>query len=397
MPPRDAPWPPPLQHEETTVSDEVAASERDQTVGHEPAHHRQSSTAAAGTSGGRYSSDGRARARGPPSQSIQGQVVSSDGELGPADEEEPEWSGDDDGGTEQGLTRPGKRTFDALQLHPNGVANWMHTPNCMACLEYKCPCQDGACLAKVKNHHGHGALTAIYEFRKLFRTRVQQGSLGKTDTLHMDLQAHYDETTRSFTRGFVVAGVGGLCEKAYSVALGLSEASIARARADVTRGRGLRKAHRAERIRRVCLARSKLDAWVLAQQDTFEGDKYNGKKWYTEKTTEPALWKKYTAECSRLNQPSVGTSRLLHTIWKEHLEIKEVAPTGHDICDVCGELRSKRVQLDGLSGAEATRMRTSIDEHRRLLTMPSTAESARSTTAQSPMRLCGVQPCRLPS
>mmetsp|Transcript_24379 Transcript_24379/g.78633 ORF Transcript_24379/g.78633 Transcript_24379/m.78633 type:complete len:195 (-) Transcript_24379:112-696(-) len=179
-------------------------------------------------------------------------------------------------------------------------------------------------------HHGDGAVTAIYEFRKSWRNRMQRAGLGKTDTLHGDLRAHYDGATKTFTAGFVVAGVAGVCEKSYCMAIGLSEATIARARADVTKGRGLRKVHLPEKVRRVSLERSRLDAWVLAQRDTFEGDKFTGNKWYTEKTTALALWKRYCADCSRLNQPTVGSCRLLHTIWKEHTEIKEVAPTGHE-------------------------------------------------------------------
>eukprot|EP00962_Isochrysis_galbana_P003459 scaffold973_cov106-Isochrysis_galbana.AAC.2 len=88
------------------------------------------------------------------------------------------------------------------------------------------------CLLKVRAHHGDGAVTAIYEFRKSWRNRMQRAGLGKTDTLHGDLRAHYDGATKTFTAGFVVAGVGGVCEKSYCVAIGLSEATIARARAD---------------------------------------------------------------------------------------------------------------------------------------------------------------------
>jgi len=107
----------------------------------------------------------------------------SDGALGPADELDIE-SGTEDEGTGQGLTRPGKRTFDALRLHPNGVANWMHTPNCSACLQFVCSCPD-PCLLKVRAHHGDGAVTAIYEFRKSWQNRMQRAGLGKTDTLHV--------------------------------------------------------------------------------------------------------------------------------------------------------------------------------------------------------------------
>jgi hypothetical protein len=291
-----------------------------------------------------------------------GDDTDSDGLLGPADEDE---FSDDDGvdAAAAGLTRPGKRIFDSAVLHPNGVKNWMDTPNCAACLEFVCRCSE-PCLKKIKLYLKGAAVTGIYDFRRLFRARAQRANLGRTDTLHDDLKAHYDFRTATFVSGFVVAGVGGVCEKAYSVALGLSEATICRARADVTRGRGKRKARRPEKVRRISLERSKLDAWVVAQRDTFEGDKYNGKKWFTEKTTEKALWKRYCRDCSRLQQPAVGSSRLLHTVWKEHQEIVEVAPTGHDICDVCGALRAKRVQLDGLTDAQSASMRDALDEQR---------------------------------
>jgi len=83
----------------------------------------------------------------------------SDGELGPADENEVECSDD---GMELGFSRPGKRMFEALALHPNGVENWMHAPNCVACMNYVCPCST-PCLNKVKEYHGDGAVTAIYD------------------------------------------------------------------------------------------------------------------------------------------------------------------------------------------------------------------------------------------
>lgn len=289
----------------------------------------------------------------------------SDGLLGPADEDEGSESGDVEGmGTgAAGSTRPGKRMFDSLALHPNGVAHWMHTPNCVACLKFVCPCPE-SCFSKFARFHGDAAVTAIYDFRRQFRDKARRNNLGLTDTLHLDLKAHFDLATRVFVPGFVVADVGGLCEKAYAVAIGLSEATIARARADVTQQRDLRKALRPEKRRRESSARSALDAWVMLQRETFEGDKYNGKKWFTEKTTADALWRRYTAECSKQNVPAAGSQRMLFTIWNEHKEIVEVSPTGHDICDVCGDLRARRARLDGLTDAESKKMRQFVDEQR---------------------------------
>lgn len=358
MPPSNAAWPPKLTHAATAITESIAEGVPSAEVW----RHEAGRDTVRATSFG----------AGPPCSRLPvllDAVVdtdddeASDGMLGPADEDESSDGGgvDDDG--EAGIMRPGKRMFDALQLHPNGVANWMHAPNCAACLNYVCACPE-SCMKKLAAHHGDGSVTAIYEFRRLFRDKAMRNQLGLTDTLHTDIKAHFDVVTRVFVPGFVVAGVGGLCEKAYVVAIGLSEATIARARADVTHGRSLRRALRPEKRRRVSLARSHLDAWVMQQRGTFEGDKYTGKKWYTEKTTADALWKRYTADCSKREVPAAGNQRMLFSIWKEHKEIVEVSPTGHDICDTCGELRAKRAHLDGLTDAESGAARKFIDEQR---------------------------------
>lgn len=53
-----------------------------------------------------------------------------------------------------------------------------------------------------------------------------------------------------------------------------------------------------------------------------EGDKASGEKWYTENTTEKQLWARYVKCCDNAQQPTVGSSRLLFDIWKEHKEIR---------------------------------------------------------------------------
>mmetsp|Transcript_27147 Transcript_27147/g.87728 ORF Transcript_27147/g.87728 Transcript_27147/m.87728 type:complete len:210 (-) Transcript_27147:871-1500(-) len=72
-------------------------------------------------------------------------------------------------------------------------------------------------------------------------------------------------------------------------------------------------------------------------------------KFYTLKTSSAALWDRYTKECSKSRQPFHGSERLLYTIFKEHNEIKQVGPTGHDVCDMCSALNLVMSKLEGLS------------------------------------------------
>lgn len=46
--------------------------------------------------------------------------------------------------------------------------------------------------------------------------------------------------------------------------------------------------------------------------------------------------------------PTVGSSRLLFGIWKTHVEIVEVSPTGHAICSTCSDIHSDRLALEGV-------------------------------------------------
>lgn len=119
------------------------------------------------------------------------------------------------------------------------------------------------------------------------------------DTLRQKLEDHYDAAIGQFSKTFVVCGVGGICERAYAVATGVSETTFVRARADVT----LKRADHAGRVqvqqKRVSEARALLDAWVRAQRNTMEGDKTTGLKWYTEKVTEKQLWHRYVKSCDK--------------------------------------------------------------------------------------------------
>lgn len=195
------------------------------------------------------------------------------------------------------------------------------------------------CLDKMLHHCRENSVIAVYDFRRLLRDRARRAT-GLRDELRDDLAAHYDASTKTFSKGFVVGAVGGMCERAYAAAAGVSEITYARARADVTKGRHRAASRRAQRSSRKSAERAHLEAWIRSQQETMEQNKStDAVKYYTEKTTERQLWSKYLASCDRANRPSIGNSRLLHKIWKDFKNIREVGPTGHDICDTCRHMR----------------------------------------------------------
>jgi hypothetical protein len=256
----------------------------------------------------------------------------------------------------------GKRYWDAAVLMPGGVGAWTDAQNLAAALAYTCPCGQ-ACLPNFSTQHCGTAIIKLYDARRMFRAKAKQTGSGLRDLLREHLAAHYTRTTGRFGLDFSLDGAGPLCERAYVVALGMSESTYARARADVTMHRTMDAgARRGARAGNVSAASRALDAWVRRQRDTFEGDKSTGEKWFTERTTAGQLWQRYEKECRDANTPVQGSERLLHKVWKSHTEIVEVSPKGHDICDVCGELKGHRRRLDGLTDDAAVAQRACLDE-----------------------------------
>lgn len=229
--------------------------------------------------------------------------VADDVEIAAAqlsEEEAADMQSDDDNLTsaETGDSVPGRRLWDPRVVYPAGVAKWDNTANCQAALSYKCPCRS-ECLSKV------GDVIQMYEHRRNFRlrlgSRARSGAL--RDTLRDLLAEHYDASLGTFSNSFVVCGVGGMCERAYAVAAGVSEATFMRARCDVTKARPKHVGRVQVRAQRVSFVRAELDAWVRAQRNTMEGDKSTGLKWFTEKVTERQLWLRYVRSCDHAQVP----------------------------------------------------------------------------------------------
>lgn len=271
-------------------------------------------------------------------------------------------SDDDDGDVDDSTGSPdvspcanvgieaGRRLWDSTVVYPAGVNNWADALNCEAALQYACPCGK-QCLSRA------GGVINIYEHRRQIRVMSEAaGSGGFRDTIRKLLAQHYDRVLGEFTSSFVVGLCAHACERAFAVGSSVSEVTFCRARADVVQDRPWHVQRASQKARMESLARRELDAWVRIQRDTMEGDKISGDKWYTEKTTEKQLWARYVGSCDRAKQPSTGNPRLLYTIWREHKEYKVRPPTGHAICNKCGEFASKRLELQGRRGDEQTRL-----------------------------------------
>lgn len=243
----------------------------------------------------------------------------------------------------------GRRLWDTELVHPMGVANWHDASNCQAAMAYECPC-GRACLSTA------GTVIDIYEHRRQLRSVacMREGG-GLRDTVRRLLSQHYDAGLQKFTQSFVVGRCAHACERAFAVGSAISEPTFVRARADVVQERGWHSDRVRQQQRRTNSARRELDGWIRLQRETMEGDKISGNKWYTEKTTQRQLWDRYVASCDRAQQPTIGNSRLLFTIWNEHTEIKAKPPTGHAICTRCGEYASRRKELQGCGGDALTR------------------------------------------
>lgn len=223
---------------------------------------------------------------------------------------------DDDDVLSAGSSKPGRRLWDARTLFPAGVKRWDNTANCQAALSYDCPCQN-KCLSKV------GDVVQLYEHRRKLRSSCGSGGSDLRDKLRQKLEEHYDDREGKFSQSFVVAGVGGLCERAFAVAAGVSETTFARARSDVTHKRPTHRGRVQERVKRVSYARAQLNAWVRAQRNSMEGDKTSGLKWYTEKVTERQLWMRYLKCCDHAQVSDVqqGPSLCRRSGWLESTAI----------------------------------------------------------------------------
>ena len=224
---------------------------------------------------------------------------------------------------------------------PEGVtghANW-DIGNLKAAQAWECPCPDRRnCIGNERLPREH-----LYEHRKAFRMKaLAPGGDGLRDSSRIRQAEHFDAASRSFTRSFVVGGVADCCNASAGLADGLSFATFASARTDVTKGRSLRDGRAHTRVRVESFERAHLRAHIRSLKSGFEGPKGGSDphcKWHTGYKPKPQRWKEYVKARTDAKLPVIGNEKLYTAIWKEEKSIIEQTATGHPKCVQCGRFQ----------------------------------------------------------
>ena len=157
-----------------------------------------------------------------------------------------------------------------------GHANW-DLQNIAAVQDWKCPCPDQNCLDRER----YPRVDPLYDFRKGFQTK----SKGLRDTFRQKfLEPAFSATTGAFSRSCRVGDRNDICIAAAGLAAGLSFATFANARADVTKGRPFHKGRCKKRDELESKERIHINAYIRDLRSTMEGSKGSLQtKWFTGK------------------------------------------------------------------------------------------------------------------
>ena len=233
----------------------------------------------------------------------------------------------------------------------------------------RCPCSDRNCLTKEKERLGSEAVVILYEHRKHFVLVLakKMGKGGRRDAFRKIMEEHYDKRTKTFTRSFRIGDLGDCCEAAAGLAAGLSFATFATVRADVTLERPWHAGRALASTANDSYERGHLKAYIRSLMRTMEGTK-GGKpgedKWHTSYMPQQQRWAEYVKLRTDAGLPPIGKFTLFKKLWKES-QIEEEKACGHPTCDVCGSLAVDRVKWEGNDEKlrEIERKQVSITPH----------------------------------
>ena len=241
----------------------------------------------------------------------------------------------------------------------DGHQNW-DLANLQAAQEWACPCPDRHnCIGKDRMTTNH-----LYDHRKHFRTRVVKSNGGLRDANRSDMQGHYAKGSRSFTRSFVVGPCGDCCAASAGLAKGLSFATWAASRADVTKNRPWHAGRTEQRADQESRERAHLQAYVRDLRASLEGPKGGSEvndKWHIAYMSVPKRWQEYKKMRTKASLPVIGSEPLSKKIWAKHDEIHQFTATGHSCCDICGRLLARRAQWQGRTDAVGTAENAKLD------------------------------------
>lgn len=161
-----------------------------------------------------------------------------------------------------------------------GAANWDLLNLAMA-QKWRCPCVDRSCLSQER----YPKVDPLYDFRKTFQTTSKK--MGLRDTFRKKfLEPAFSPAFRSFSRSIRIGDLNDNCVVAAGLAAGLSFATFANARTDVTKSRPYHGGRVQQRDRLQSQQRQTIDHYVRDLRSTMEGDKGGQRqdvKWHTGK------------------------------------------------------------------------------------------------------------------
>ena len=148
----------------------------------------------------------------------------------------------------------------------------------------------------------------------------------------------------------MVGALGDCCSASAGLAAGLSFATFANSRADVTKDRPWHAGRCEQSSKQDGVERAHLEAYIRDLRRSMEGPKGGSAptaKWSIDKTSISKRWDHYKRYRVNAGQPIIGSEGLFKKIWREHTEIREISAKGHPVCNDCGARAAKRAQYEG--------------------------------------------------
>ena len=239
-----------------------------------------------------------------------------------------------------------------------GARNW-ELANLHAAQSWDCPCPDR------KNCLDRMTILELYEYRKQFQTVTAPQGGGQRDACRRELEGHYNASTRSFTRSFVVGKFGDCCAAAAGLAKGMSFANWSSSRTDVRKQRVWHEGRATARQQQEGQERAAIEAYIRELRTSLEGPKGGSDpndKWTIGYLPMSERYSQYRRKCNESKVPVLGGLKLFEKIWAEHNEIVNVKATGHAKCDECGLIAVERGKVKGRMDEFGRARNKEIDE-----------------------------------
>lgn len=159
-----------------------------------------------------------------------------------------------------------------------GAANW-DLLNLSKAQEWRCPCTDRSYLSQER----YPKVDPLYDFRKSFQTTSRKRGLRDTFRKRI-LEPAYSPALKSFSRSVRIGDLNNNCVVAAGLAAGLSFATFANARSDVTKDRPYHGGRVQQRDKLASQERQTINNYIVDLRTTMEGDKGGQRhdvKWHT--------------------------------------------------------------------------------------------------------------------